>query len=128
MSEIVYFTVTGDPTPKQSFRIGKNGNHYKDAGVKAWQMLVKSEASFVMGRQAPLAGPLAVTIDFYLPDRKRRDLDNLSKAVLDACNKVVWKDDNQVEALKLFKWYGRPETGVTVTVQQINGNEYDAKS
>lgn len=127
MTDIVYFNVKGDPTPKQSFRIGRNGNHYQSRDVVGWQMLVKSEASLVMGRLAPMAGPLAVTIDFYLPDRRRRDLDNLSKAVLDACNKVVWQDDTQIEALKLFKWFGRSEPGVTVTVMPINGNERDVK-
>lgn len=38
-----------------------------------------------------------VHVDFYPPDRRRRDLDNLLKAVLDAGTKCgVWRDDSQV--------------------------------
>jgi crossover junction endodeoxyribonuclease RusA len=32
----------------------------------------------------PIAGRLAVTIDVHPPDRRRRDIDNVQKALLDA--------------------------------------------
>jgi crossover junction endodeoxyribonuclease RusA len=72
-----------------------------------------------MGNRQPLAGSLAVSVDFYLPDRRRRDLDNLSKAVLDACNGVVWEDDQQVTQLHITKQFDRDETGITVYVEPV---------
>lgn len=49
--------------------------------------------------QAP-QGELCVEIDVYPPDRRRRDLDNVLKALLDACTAAeVWEDDSLVSRL-----------------------------
>ncbi len=41
--------------------------------------------SLLAARQIdPLAGPLAVQIEVFPPDHRRRDIDNLQKALLDA--------------------------------------------
>ena len=56
----------------------------------------------------PLTGRLAVRVIVYQPDRRRRDLDNVCKACLDALSpekgKVrgfpgVWLDDSQIDVL-----------------------------
>ena len=112
----VHFAVTGTPRPKQSFRMG-NGHGYQPERVKAWQSAVAWEARAAMQGRGPLIGDLAVTLDFYLPDRRRRDLDNLSKGTLDSCNGIVWDDDQQITTLLVNKFYGSSEPGVTVTVE-----------
>ncbi len=51
---------------------------------------------------ATRTGPLAVTIVFHAPDRKRRDLDNLPKGLLDSLKyALVYGDDSQVRELNL---------------------------
>lgn len=74
----------------------------------------------------PLDGPLIVDIDFHLPppkrvpkDRKGRpackpDLDNLVKAVTDACNGILWHDDGQIVGMYITKKYGPP--GILIEV------------
>ena len=48
--------------------------------------------------------PISVEIDIYPPDRRRRDIDNISKATLDAMQKAgIYADDNQVERLVLTR-------------------------
>jgi len=43
---------------------------------------------------------LAVRILAYMPDKRRRDLDNVLKAALDALTHAgVWADDSQVDSL-----------------------------
>lgn len=49
----------------------------------------------------PIEGPLNVTLYVRLqnPAKRRWDLDNVVKAVLDGCNKIVWKDDKQIVSI-----------------------------
>lgn len=45
---------------------------------------------------------LRVTIEATMPDRRKRDLDNLPKAVLDALTHAgVWADDEQIDELTI---------------------------
>jgi crossover junction endodeoxyribonuclease RusA len=49
----------------------------------------------------PLTGPLRVEIEVYPPDRLRRDIDNVQKALLDALEHGgAFRDDNQIVELK----------------------------
>lgn len=45
-----------------------------------------------------LSTPLRIRIECHMPDRRRRDLDNLQKAAFDALTKSgFWLDDQQVD-------------------------------
>ena len=49
------------------------------------------------------AGKLRVNIEAFRPDNRRRDLDNLLKATLDACTAAgVWKDDSNIVDLRIY--------------------------
>lgn len=57
----------------------------------------------MVGGFAPLTGPLDVTVEFYRrrPKTTRRewpvgDIDNYEKAIYDACNELLWEDDDQI--------------------------------
>ena len=64
---------------------------------------------------------LSVLIECYPPDKRKRDLDNLTKGILDALGKKaahVYEDDNQID--KLVLWRCMPMTGiVVVTIDEI---------
>lgn len=52
----------------------------------------------------PLVGPLVLSVDVYPPDNRRRDLDNLQKALLDALQHGgLYADDSQIVKLVLEK-------------------------
>ena len=52
----------------------------------------------------PLTGPLAVEVDLFPPDRRRRDIDNVQKALLDALQHGgAYEDDSQVVRLAIVK-------------------------
>lgn len=52
----------------------------------------------------PMAGPVVVDIEAFMPDRRRRDLDNLLKGLLDAMTHAgLWLDDSQVVDLRIRK-------------------------
>lgn len=56
------------------------------------------------GRVGVGPAPVNVAIDAYYPDLRRRDIDNLLKAPLDALTAAgMWDDDSQVQALSIRK-------------------------
>jgi Holliday junction resolvase RusA-like endonuclease len=107
---MIRFSVPGNPVPKQSFKMGHHGG-YTPARIKAWQSAVADTAGYYFEGNAPYTKPLEVSLSFYLPTRRRMDLDNLSKAVLDGMNGIIYGDDKQIVILHLSKCYNEPVTG-----------------
>jgi crossover junction endodeoxyribonuclease RusA len=65
---------------------------------------------------------LKVTIELNPPDRRRRDLDNFNKGVLDALTHAgVWADDSQIDELIIKRGKVVPggETVVNIELMQI---------
>ncbi len=66
----------------------------------------------------PSKKPLAVTLHFYKPIKttaqKYGDIDNLGKAVLDACNGILWQDDSQIIELHSYKHKGAGKIEIEV--------------
>ena len=73
----------------------------------------------MVGRSRLMDGDHECWIDFDLPDDKiTRDLDNLSKSVLDGMNQVVYHDDRQITRLHLSKQVSS-KPGITVRIGSI---------
>lgn len=115
----ISFVVYGNPVPKQSFIYGK-GRGRSNPRAQQWQWLVSTDALLSMNANKldVFEEKLIVTLDFILPDNKRKDLDNLGKAVLDACNRTIWKDDSQIVDLRITKKISKENIGVTVTIME----------
>jgi len=112
------FTVDGKPQGKQRARRGKGGKWYTPAETARYETEVAYAAMCEKARRAiPMTfGPVAVEVACYFPDARRRDCDNVLKAVLDAGNGVVYLDDSQVVKATVTKAIDRdrPRTEVTV--------------
>ena len=119
--QAVSFHVWGTPVAKQSFRVREDGRHYQSARVKDWQRTVAQWANVAMSQYGPMAGDLSVSLEFYMPNRRRVDLDNLSKAVCDALQDIVYQDDKQIVELHLAKFIDRDNPGVGVQVRERIG-------
>lgn len=51
-------------------------------------------------RKPPMGGRIALCMDAFPPDRRRRDLDNLQKSVLDSLQHAgVYEDDSLIDLL-----------------------------
>jgi crossover junction endodeoxyribonuclease RusA len=72
-------------------------------------------------RQPPAGGRIALAMDAFPPDRRRRDLDNLLKPTLDALQHGgVYEDDSQVDLLLVRRCEtDRPDGHVTVRVEAL---------
>ena len=127
MSLAVCFTVPGKAVGKGRPRVSTIAGRprlYTPASTVKWEQLVSDAARAAMGSQEPVDGPVSVriAIDVQIPpswSKSRRkaaegrqvhpgkpDLDNVAKAVLDACNGICYLDDKQVVRLVGIKRYG----------------------
>jgi crossover junction endodeoxyribonuclease RusA len=69
-------------------------------------------------RVEPLDGPLAVQIDVFPPDHRRRDIDNLQKALLDALQHGrAYHDDSQIVSLTITKREVVPDGRTRVSIE-----------
>lgn len=90
----------------------------------------------------PVAGPLKLTLTFVFVRPKSQgtyrnklwrpfpssapDIDNYAKAVMDACNGVLWADDGQIVGLSAWKVYG-PSPHITLTVTDAQHEQFQTK-
>lgn len=141
MSSDVCFVVPGKPIGKGRPRAGRSfGGHvrlYTPEKTVSYESTVRLFGAQAMAGHAPLEGPVALglDIDYEVPaswSRKKReaalsgelrptskpDIDNVAKAVGDALNGVVWRDDVQVVTLYANKRYAQAP-GVTVRVTEL---------
>ena len=67
----------------------------------------------------PFTGRIAVRVELYPPDRRRRDLDNILKALLDSLTHAgVWLDDAQIDRLSVVRKQCVPGGCVVVEVRE----------
>jgi len=57
-------------------------------------------------KKKPTKDKLRLRIRFYFKDKRRRDLDNYQKALIDALKGVVFEDDSQIFQLHTSKVIG----------------------
>ena len=117
------FFVPGPARAKQSFRYTGHGHGFTPARVKAWQADVGWAAQQAIHKGGfdffPIKSDVAVDLIFFLGTNRRIDADNLSKAVLDALNGIVWEDDKQTIDLHPHKFIvSSEESGVYVIVRK----------
>ena len=69
----------------------------------------------------PAQTPLWVCIEVTVPSSQghRADLDNILKAVLDACNGVAFPDDRWVDDISIVRKIGPPYLGIDI--QEVEG-------
>lgn len=70
----------------------------KDKSVREAEALVKTCAAVAMSQAGLpiITGPVALEVVAYYPDRKRRDIHNITGSLFDAMQGVVFEDDHQV--------------------------------
>lgn len=109
----VRFIVPGDPRPKGRPRFG-NGFVHTPRETQRAEHTVKVIARNAGAR--PMQGAVAVDLKFYRATKRRCDVDNLAKLVLDALNGIAWRDDDQIASLTATKAHDpeNPRTEVMV--------------
>jgi Holliday junction resolvase RusA-like endonuclease len=140
---LVFFDVPGAPVgkgrPRFSSGVTKAGKRFTRAftppPTASYENLVKIQALKAMRGRAPFEGPLTLFVRAHLSipsswSRRKReqavdglifptvkpDLSNIVKAIEDAMNGIVYRDDAQISEFVCFKDYTAGAPRVTVWV------------
>lgn len=93
--------------------ISEKGREYR----KAVAQLVQIARLKSFGQQR-----LAISINAYMPDRRRRDLDNLTKSVQDSlCHAGVFDDDSQIDQITIRRMHVQAPGRIAVQLLPIGG-------
>lgn len=105
--------------PTLNHNIGRNGGrYYKDDGYKRFQ----NQVGWLWLKALPptwsQTARYCVAIELIYDSKRRYDVDNRVKPVLDALTKAgVWRDDSQVDMIVVFRGEidkARPRANVTI--------------
>ncbi len=134
---MIEFTVYGEAVPQGRPRAAKVGNRVrvydpsKSSNYKNYVRLAAAENA----PDKPLEGPLILSVKVYrsipksfgkkktfaaiageLRPATKPDIDNYLKAIEDALNDLIWRDDGQIVGVSAEKFYAeRPRVEITVT-------------
>lgn len=110
-----------EPVTASRPKLGRGRTYYapKYSKFKAAAPHFVGEALNRAGIGRPMSGYLSVTLRMIATRPKKSvlerplpDVDNYAKAVLDACNGIVWHDDEQIASLAIVKeWAPIGESG-----------------
>ena len=64
-------------------------------------------------------GRLSVEIQAFPPDERKRDIDNILKAPLDALQGMCYRDDSQIDRLTVIRRNVFPQGKLEVSIQEI---------
>lgn len=119
MSEIT-FRVPGPPQNWERARTDGT-RHFTSKASRDYKRHVRACAGLAMMGAYPLNVRVGVDIAITYADKRRRDLDNGAKALLDAMNGIVYVDDSQIDDLRVRRVAG--DVGVTVRVYALEGSK-----
>lgn len=92
--------------------VSQEGREYK---VAVWT------ACLEQGAPKGIQGKVALKIKLEPPDKRKRDIDNCCKALLDALTySGVWIDDSQVDDLHIYRADVVPNGRVTVEIWRMD--------
>jgi Holliday junction resolvase RusA-like endonuclease len=132
------FTVPGEPRGKGRPRFSRTGHTYTDSETKAYENKIIAyyrkahgatkvpDTAFVcvdvvaylpIPKSATKAQVVGMAGKTILPSRKP-DVDNILKAVLDALNGVVYKDDARVHRTSCVKFYSA-EPRLEIAIREV---------
>jgi len=105
---------------KHGMYLSKRGRDYK----------LESETK-IMGKSGFYFGKarLSFCVKAYQPDKRKRDLDNILKPLIDVFNKIVFDDDSQIDYISIERKHDGSKKGVVlVTITELTKDQEATKN
>lgn len=121
----ILFTIDGEPMSKQRPRFNpKSGRAYTPAQTRNSEREISER--YVETGAGVFDGTIGIEIQFFMGTKRRKDIDNLVKTVLDALNGVAFTDDHLVHVLSAVKFFSTPDKARTVVkIFQIDSTTFE---
>ena len=113
-----------DPLPQPRPKFG-NGRAYQPKRIVAYKDFVKMAAQSAMRGKNIFDKCVTIELKFYRKfkptSRNYGDFDNLAKAICDALNGIVYKDDSQIVRCVIEKRQDKDNPRVEITACNVVG-------
>lgn len=97
--------------------MSKKGKEVKES----YQRQAKSQ-----WKDKPLEGEILVHINLYFNDKRKNDIDNFNKGILDSLTGICWIDDSQICRLVTQRFIGKEEPYVEVFIDSLEKVDCEA--
>ena len=92
------------PSVNHMYRSGKGGRQYKTQKAKTYEVECKKRIHDFGQGSVDSEARFSLSLIAYPPDKRKRDIDNLLKPVLDALQQAgVIEDDSQIDFLSISR-------------------------
>ena len=117
--------------PKQTFTIRAlppSINHYKMVSATTRKQFPAPKVRSFMEEVAcrakeqglrPYHGLVSVIVRYYFKDKRKRDVDNFHKALIDGLKGIAFEDDSQIVLLCLEKFIDRKRPRTEVIIEEV---------
>ena len=113
---MIKLTLPLPPTVNHYYTIARNRKILSKQG-RIYKALVKTTCQSLGLGSAPLVGGLVVSVLANFPDKRKRDLDNVLKPLLDALGDAgLYHDDSAINSLMICRGVVLKPGSVTVSV------------
>lgn len=116
--QLLRASIKTEPKPKERPRV-VNGHTFTPKATLAFEKEVGFHLRRAMTVKKPSLAEVKVVLILYLSHKRRCDIDNLIKAILDSANGIVWKDDAQVVELHARLHRGSATPGFYIEVNTL---------
>lgn len=117
---MIVLSLPWPPSANNLYPTSRAGIRFLSSDGKKYHAEVHARVLEQLRTYPRLAGRLAVTLACNPPDKRRRDLSNVEKAVGDALTKAnVWLDDSQIDDLRIVRDVVLVGGRVVVTITEL---------
>ncbi len=93
-----------------SMYMGREGRAIKNSYIKQTKLQWKNK---------PLVGNLSIYIELYFGTKRKHDIDNYGKILLDSLSGIVYKDDSQIVDMRVIKKYDKNKGRIEIDIDVI---------
>ena len=121
-----YFEVRGvNPLPKERARINTNNRRgYTPSRTLAYEnevaLIIKSRLNAMGLDTSNFKEPLAIVVHFIRKTRHHADTDNLTKAVKDSLQGIIWENDAMIKGDCAYISYDKKDYGFNLMVMSYH--------